>query len=282
MKSKTAIMIVILILLLVALITALGISFGSKDKSSIEIFLEAIIATLVLISCVLIGMKLVYNIDISTYFKVDDNTKELDIVLNQTNNPDDNNESEYDNNNPLDSNSHDSNSQHDDGTKNHIPDEIMLAKQVFNIPSNSYTYNDASALCKAYGAKLANYKQIERAYKKGGEWCNYGWSDNQMALFPTQQTTWDKLQGIKGHENDCGRPGINGGYIANPNIRFGVNCYGNKPVMNKDESDLLDKGFRPPLTKKDKQINKKISEYQQYLDTIVVSPFNYNTWSKVF
>ena len=280
MKSKTAIMIVILILLLIALITALGKSFGNKDKSTIEYFLEAIIATLVLIGCVLIGMKLVYNIDISSYFKLNDNTKELDIILNQTSDPDNNNNGPDNNNNgPQDNNN---NGPQDNDDKDHIPDEIMLAKQVFNIPSNSYTYDDATALCKAYGAKLANYKQIERAYKNGGEWCNYGWSDDQMALFPTQQATWDKLQDIKGHENDCGRPGINGGYIANPNIRFGVNCYGNKPVINKDERDLLDKGFRPPLTKKDKQMNKKVSEFQHYLDSIAVSPFNYNTWSKVF
>ena len=101
-----------------------------------------------------------------------------------------------------------------DGDEAHIPSEIMMGEQVFNVPSNSYTYTDAVALCKAYGAKLANYKQIENSYKKGGEWCNYGWSDDQMALFPTQQATWDKLQTIKGHENDCGRPGINGGYIV--------------------------------------------------------------------
>ena len=103
-----------------------------------------------------------------------------------------------------------------------------------------------------------------------------------MALFPTQQATWDQLQTIKGHENDCGRPGINGGYIANPNVRFGVNCYGNKPEITQDERDQLNNGFKPPLTKQDKQINKKVNEFQQYLDSIVVSPFNYNTWSKIF
>ena len=59
--------------------------------------------------------------------------------------------------------------------------------------------------------------QIEDAYKSGAEWCNYGWSDNQLALFPTQKTTWHKLQKIKGHKHDCGRAGINGGFIANPN-----------------------------------------------------------------
>lgn len=101
--------------------------------------------------------------------------------------------------------------------------------EVFNIPQNIYTYDNAEALCKAYGAELATYDQIESAYKSGAEWCNYGWSADQMAFYPTQKTTWQKLQKIKGHKHDCGRPGINGGYIKNPNVRFGVNCYGNKP-----------------------------------------------------
>ena len=259
MKSKSIIMIIILIILLITLITALGKSFGNSNKSTMEFFLEAIIATLIIISCVLVGMKFIYNIDISTYIKHNDNNEEIDIVINQT-----------------------TDNKNDDENEEHIPSEIMMGDQVFNIPSNSYTYNDAIALCKAYGAKLANYKQVEDAYKKGGEWCNYGWSDDQMALFPTQQATWDQLQSIKGHENDCGRPGVNGGYIANPNIRFGVNCYGNKPEITQDERDQLNNGFKPPLTKQDKQINKKVNEFQQYLDSIVVSPFNYNTWSKIF
>ena len=259
MKSKSIIMIIILIILLITLITALGKSFGNSNKSTMEFFLEAIIATLIIISCVLVGMKFIYNIDISTYIKHNDNNEEIDIVINQT-----------------------TDNKNDDENEEHIPSEIMMGDQVFNIPSNSYTYNDAVALCKAYGAKLANYKQVEDVYKNGGEWCNYGWSDDQMALFPTQQATWDNLQSIKGHENDCGRPGVNGGYIANPNIRFGVNCYGNKPEITQDERDQLNNGFKPPLTKQDKQINKKVHEFQQYLDSIVVSPFNYNTWSKIF
>jgi hypothetical protein len=43
-----------------------------------------------------------------------------------------------------------------------------------------------------------------------------------MAFYPTQKTTWDKLQKIKGHKHDCGGPGINGGFIQNPRVRFGV------------------------------------------------------------
>ena len=68
--------------------------------------------------------------------------------------------------------------------------------------------------------KLASIKNMQESHHSGGEWCSYGWSDNQMALFPTQDATYKKLQTIPGHENDCGRPGINGGYIENPNVRF--------------------------------------------------------------
>ena len=39
---------------------------------------------------------------------------------------------------------------------------------------NYYDYENAKALCKAYGAELATYDQIEKAYNSGAEWCNYG------------------------------------------------------------------------------------------------------------
>jgi hypothetical protein len=113
--------------------------------------------------------------------------------------------------------------------------ELKFEKQVYHIPGNKYTFDDARAICKAYGNRLANYKEIENAYQNGGDWCSYGWSEDQMALFPTQIERWERLQKIKGHENDCGRPGINGGYIANPNVRFGVNCYGYRPKITSQE-----------------------------------------------
>jgi hypothetical protein len=107
--------------------------------------------------------------------------------------------------------------------------------EVFNISNNLYTYDDAQAICSSYDAKLASYDQIEEAYNDGAEWCSYGWSDNQMIYFPTQKATWDKLQKTKNHKNDCGRPGVNGGYIANPYLKFGVNCYGKKPKANDND-----------------------------------------------
>jgi len=159
--------------------------------------------------------------------------------------------------------------------------EILIKKQVFNIPENDYIYPDAKALCSAYGARLATYKEVEETYKDGGEWCNYGWSDDQMALFPTQQKTYDKLQKITGHENDCGRPGVNGGYIANPKVKFGVNCYGYKPRMNSTEEELMATEPLYPKTLKDIAMENRVNYWKDKLSSILVSPFNHNTWSRL-
>jgi len=159
--------------------------------------------------------------------------------------------------------------------------EIKFRKQVFNVPGNYYTYDNAKAICKAYGADLATYQQIEDAYKNGAEWCNYGWSEGQNAFFPTQQKTFDNLQTIKGHEHDCGRPGINGGYIANPKIKFGVNCYGNKPRINEEEEDLMKVTTPYPQTAEDIAFQKRVDFWKNNVDDILVSPFNYNTWSEL-
>jgi hypothetical protein len=156
--------------------------------------------------------------------------------------------------------------------------EIKIKKQVFNIPGNYYDYENAKAICTAYGSDLATYEQIETAYKKGGEWCNYGWSDGQMALFPTQQKTFDNLQTIPGHEHDCGRPGINGGYMANPNVRFGVNCYGNKPKITDEEEQLMDTSTPYPQSAQDIAFQKRVDFWKGQVENILVSPFNYQTW----
>jgi hypothetical protein len=156
---------------------------------------------------------------------------------------------------------------------------LKLKKEVYNIPSNNYTYDDAKVICKAYGAKLASYDDIEKAYSKGAEWCNYGWSDGQMALFPTQKKTWDKLQSIEGHENDCGRPGINGGKINNPNARFGVNCYGFKPIITSAEQDIMKSSPIYPVSMRDKELQDKLDYWKKRIPEILLSPFNKNSWS---
>jgi len=151
--------------------------------------------------------------------------------------------------------------------------------QVFNVPGNQYGYEDAKAVCNAYGGRLAKYAEVENAYKKGGEWCSYGWSDGQMALFPTQQKTYDVLQSKKGHENDCGRPGINGGYMANPGLKFGVNCYGKKPSIKPEEADRMRDTTPYPITMEDINFQNKVDYWKDKVNDILVAPFNYKNWS---
>ena len=158
-------------------------------------------------------------------------------------------------------------------------EELMERPEVFNIPDNVYTYDEADALCKAYDAKLANYNQIENAYNQGGEWCSYGWSSDQMILYPTQQNTYNKLKTIKGHEHDCGRPGINGGYIGNKQAKFGVNCYGIKPPITHKEKKLMDRNNIYPDSKKDRCQRKKVRNLRKYIKNILISPFNPDEWN---
>ena len=159
--------------------------------------------------------------------------------------------------------------------------EIMRSPQVFHVPNNVYTFENAKAVCKAYGADLANYQQIETAYKDGGEWCGFGWSKDQLALYPTQAQTWKGLQKIPGHKHDCGRPGINGGYIANKNVRFGANCYGYKPKMTHLERKMLEEDSPFPVTRRELRFQKRVDKYKNKLSDILVSPFNYERWSQV-
>lgn len=153
--------------------------------------------------------------------------------------------------------------------------------EVFNIRENIYDYEDAKAVCKAYGARLATYKEVEDAYESGGEWCNYGWSDGQMILFPTQQDTWDNLQKIEEHKNDCGRPGVNGGYIDNPSLKYGVNCYGPRPAMTSTEQELMASVPKYPRTKKDIEQENRVEYWKSKKNEILISPFNHNNWSRV-
>ena len=161
--------------------------------------------------------------------------------------------------------------------------EEVEKDEVFNISNNLYTYDDAQSICTSYGARLATYDEIEGAYNTGAEWCNYGWSDGQMIFFPTQKSTWDKLQKTTDHKNDCGRPGVNGGYIKNPYVRFGVNCYGKKPKASDTDLNRMNanKNKVYPKSQKDLLLEGKINFWKQNADKMLnVNSFNTDKWSQ--
>jgi len=148
-------------------------------------------------------------------------------------------------------------------------------KQVFNVSNNLYTYEEAQEVCRVFDSTLATYDQIESSYQNGGEWCNYGWSDGQMAYFPTQKATWTKLQQNPKTKHSCGRPGINGGFINNPYVKFGVNCYGNKPTK---PDDWIPPTYEQPYD----LINTEIKEDNtaKLRAMIDLNSFNLNQWSR--
>lgn len=159
-----------------------------------------------------------------------------------------------------------------------IMNRIMPGGEVFNISSNKYTYSDAEPLCKALGAELATYDQVKDAWNKGADWCNYGWVKGQMAVYPTSEETYQKIQGgPEDQRQACGRPGINGGYFDNPEMRFGVTCVGNKPPQNKHDEAAASKGA--PLSPDALAFDKKVSQFKSEADHIAVLPFSHGKWT---
>jgi len=153
--------------------------------------------------------------------------------------------------------------------------QSLEKNEVFFISGNDYTYDDAPAVCAAYGSELATYDQVNDAYTAGGEWCGYGWTQGGMALFPTQQATWELLQ----QESDqtkrtgCGRPGVNGGYF-NPSNKFGVNCYGVKPTNKSTKFPL-------PVPGTDSaSFDKLVDKYKSMINRMTISSFNRTGWSE--
>jgi hypothetical protein len=128
-----------------------------------------------------------------------------------------------------------------------------------------FDYSIAKSVCKAYGATLATLDQVKDAFNKGGEWCDYGWTDDQMVLYPTQKSSWQKYQETENKEQ-CGIPGINGGYNKRLNQKLGVNCFGVKPP-----------GKVPEVIAPAK-IDDRASYWKG--QNLNISPFNYSAWSE--
>ena len=216
---------------------------GSSGKYILELFLWAMFVILILLN----GVLYIFNVDVVTSIKnILGNVPQVEVVVDT------------------------------DGVKK---TNIVIPKEVYHIPGNHYDYNSAKAICKARGSELASYSDISKAFKSGADWCGYGWSEGQMALFPTQMEKWEKLQKIEGHENDCGRPGINGGYIDNPDVRYGVNCYGIKSPITPDEALSMSQTSLYPKTQKELDFDKLVDYWKTKIPDILLAPFNHNNWS---
>ena len=147
-------------------------------------------------------------------------------------------------------------------------------KQVFNIKQNVYSLDDAPGVCGALGADVASINQLIDAHKQGADWCNVGWTKDGLAAYPIQYSTWKTLQdNDPSTRNICGSPGIN---LArnDPNLLYGVNCYGVKPEPKGNE-----KVKNVMISDKQSALNASIANFQKNINAIGVLPFNDNSWT---
>ena len=79
---------------------------------------------------------------------------------------------------------------------------------------------------------------------------------------------------FKKDRDKCGKPGINGGSFASPDIKFGANCYGVKP------SGAIVKPKDPYCKKKPFCSMKKNKNASSKLSTDDISGFNDKKWSE--
>ena len=159
-------------------------------------------------------------------------------------------------------------------------DISMNQEEVYHVPGNRFTYHDAKAVCKAFDGDIATYNQLNESNKKGASWCSYGWTNEQLGLYPTSQTDWTKLQSKEGHKYDCGLPGINGGYVPNPHTKLGANCYGVKPKQSELEKQYVAKDLYPKTTK-ELLFDQRVQFWKERIGNVLITPFNSDNWFKV-
>jgi hypothetical protein len=166
------------------------------------------------------------------------------------------------------------------GMENVVDKLLPPAKEVFTVSKNNYSYYDAAPLCKALGAELATYEQVKQAWQTGADWCNYGWVKGQMAVYPTQKSTYEELQeGPEDQKGVCGKPGLNGGFFDNPELKFGVTCVGKRPSQSQHDANAIASGSTRPLTASGIEFERKVQQFKEGSESLGILPFNKEKWS---
>jgi hypothetical protein len=73
--------------------------------------------------------------------------------------------------------------------------------------------------------------------------------------------------------------GLNGGYFDNPDLAFGVNCYGKKPPKSAMD-ELLESQVALPPTPAEIEFDKKVQKFRDQMATMTVLPFSKGQWSE--
>lgn len=159
-----------------------------------------------------------------------------------------------------------------------VPDVPVEKEEVFHVPNQLFTYEEAKLFCKQLGVRMANLNDLKRAYLKGASWMTLGWTDNQLGLYVLQPHNVRRYP-------EAGHVGINGGYFKNTKLRMGINCYGVKPKPDPKRleiaySDLQEVDGASPFGE-NRKTQDAVADYMAQLKTgdIVISPWNDTRWS---
>jgi hypothetical protein len=176
-----------------------------------------------------------------------------------------------------------------DDNENHPPKPTTpptSSEEVFYVQTPQYTYTQAQKVCQAYQAKLATKEQLQEAYRKGANWCRYGWTEGESLYYPAQASyvrpkTMDELKQV------CDAPGLIGligGEYKDKEQPFGVNCYGVRPEtttyqssFSKIQADLLRGQTNTPPTS---DPSTKSAEPVIDKKTTNIQPFSESAWSQ--
>jgi hypothetical protein len=155
--------------------------------------------------------------------------------------------------------------------------QVVNVPEVFLVEDNIYQYDEAESLCKAYGARIATMGDLYDAWKKGADWCSYGWVKGHRAVFPTQKKSWLKIQENEYTRLKCGMPGLNGGLVRDKTARYGVHCYGVKPPTWQAYAG--NRMAKENLTAIEQEMNSKANYYRKRLNRYTIMPFSGGKWS---
>jgi hypothetical protein len=70
---------------------------------------------------------------------------------------------------------------------------------------------------------------------------------------------------------------LNGGFFDNPELRFGVNCFGPKPSQSDHDAIAMAKGT--PLSPEALEVQKKVAKFRTEAASLGIMPFNTSKWS---
>ncbi len=172
--------------------------------------------------------------------------------------------------------------------KEKADEEEEKDKEVFLI-YNKYNYLEAKEICKLYSGRLATEKDLNRAFKKGANWCTWGWIDGEAVAYPVQEKYWTDVEKI--HRGFCGpTAGINKIKDVDPFKRFGVTCYGIKPKRTNNDKDMksielnemnkMDSLSKAIMEcKKEKQIEEQKKWIEKQMKLVSILSFNDSKWS---